>query len=123
LGIYLGHGFQIRRKDDDVDPVVAVFLLEDMGNFAGQDEPGGRFIFLEFVQAVFSRRQAQPQLGEIIWMGEIAGAHEVDALNLSPFCQGLNVHVLAGGPAIFRMDMEVRYKFHIQFTNLKFRTL
>jgi hypothetical protein len=93
-------------------PPAMPVLGEDIADFRGQDEMGGLIAFLQGKEPVSGGLEAQAELREVIRVGKIAGAQEVDALYFCPAGERFDIHLRAGGAAVFGMYVEVRNEFH-----------
>jgi len=98
-----------------VDAPAFAALREHIADFGRENEPGGRVALLEFIEPGAVVGQPEPELGEVVRVREVARAQQVDAFNRGPAVERFHIHLLAGGPAVLGVDVEIRYKLHIRF--------
>ena len=67
---------------------------------------------LQFKETVAQRRQFCLQLYKIGGMRKVACPEKGDPLLLGPSGKGFHIHLLARGPAVFRMKMEISDEPH-----------
>ena len=86
---------------------LAVFLV-DGADLPGDYEPGRvRPGSLQGIESLLRLGQLVPQLGPPGGVGEVAGAYQADALPSGPGIQRLRLQLLAGGPGVFGVDMQI----------------
>ena len=86
---------------------LAVFLV-DGADLPGDYEPGRvRPGPLQGIESLLRFGQLVPQLGPPGGVGEVAGAYQADALPSGPGIQRLRLQLLAGGPGVFGVDMQI----------------